>query len=78
MLAVLFTFLYLPPPIEYRVKGMMFICLQKCTEMQSYREEETFGIVICSFIHSFTFFSIYPSTGENQGCGNCHICSYKN
>ena len=28
--------------------------------------------------HSFTLFSVYPYTGENQGCGNCHSCSYKN
>jgi len=33
---------------------------------------------IHSFIHSFTLFSVYPYTGENQGCGNCHSCSYKN
>ena len=32
---------------------------------------------IHSFIHSFTLFSVYPYTGENQGCGNCHSCSYK-
>jgi len=27
--------------------------------------------------HSFTLFSVYPYTGENQGCEKCHSCSYK-
>ena len=37
-----------------------------------------FTYYVHSFIHSFTLFSVYPYTGENQGCGNCHSCSYKN